>query len=114
MFGAGCYFATEASKSNQYAFGLNSGKCLGVGCSGGDKCKTCQRHLLLCAVAMGREESCSVSHRNDTTYHEKFAPAPGYDSVHAPADSHLQFDEFIVYFGSQAYPQYLVTYNMVT
>lgn len=105
MFGAGLYFSKHSSKSNQYVYGINGG----IGCpSHKDKsCYSCPRQLLLCRVALGKSflqfSAMKMAH----------AP-PGHHSVIGrPSVGGLHFPEYVVYRGEQAYPEYLITYQIV-
>ncbi|XP_055921141.1 poly [ADP-ribose] polymerase tankyrase [Eupeodes corollae] len=105
MFGAGIYFAEHSSKSNQYVYGIGGG----IGCpSHKDKsCYVCPRQLLLCRVALGKSflqySAMKMAH----------AP-PGHHSVIGrPSAGGLHFAEYVVYRGEQAYPEYLITYQIV-
>ncbi|XP_055375005.1 poly [ADP-ribose] polymerase tankyrase [Condylostylus longicornis] len=105
MFGAGIYFAEHSSKSNQYVYGIGGG----IGCpSHKDKsCYVCPRQLLLCRVALGKSflqySAMKMAH----------AP-PGHHSVIGrPSAGGLHFTEYVVYRGEQAYPEYLITYQIV-
>ncbi|XP_035718507.1 poly [ADP-ribose] polymerase tankyrase-like isoform X3 [Vespa mandarinia] len=104
MFGAGIYFAEHSSKSNQYVYGI----CGGTGCpSHKDRsCYICHRHLLLCRVTLGKSflqfSAMKMAH----------AP-PGHHSVMGrPSQGGLAFPEYVVYRGEQAYPEYLITYQI--
>lgn len=104
MFGAGIYFAENSSKSNQYVYGIG-----GSGCHAHqDKsCYICHRSLLMCRVALGKSfhqfTSLKVSHS-----------PPGHHSVIGrPSVGGLHFPEYVIYRGEQAYPSYLVSYQIV-
>lgn len=103
MFGAGIYFAEHSSKSNQYVYGIG-----GSGCHvHQDKsCYQCHRSLLLCRVALGKSflqfSALKISHS-----------PPGHHSVIGrPSVGGLHFPEYVIYRGEQAYPEYLVTYQI--
>uniref|UniRef100_A0ABD2WCZ9 Poly [ADP-ribose] polymerase n=1 Tax=Trichogramma kaykai TaxID=54128 RepID=A0ABD2WCZ9_9HYME len=105
MFGAGIYFAEHSSKSNQYVYGI----CGGTGCPvhKDRSCYICHRHLLLCRVTLGKSflqfSAMKMAH----------AP-PGHHSVMGrPSQGGLAFPEYVVYRGEQAYPEYLITYQIV-
>ncbi|KAJ8686279.1 hypothetical protein QAD02_022073 [Eretmocerus hayati] len=105
MFGAGIYFAEHSSKSNQYVYGI----CGGTGCPvhKDRSCYICHRHLLLCRVTLGKSflqfSAMKMAH----------AP-PGHHSVMGrPSQGGLVFPEYVVYRGEQAYPEYLITYQIV-
>ncbi|XP_025835265.1 tankyrase [Agrilus planipennis] len=105
MFGAGIYFAEHSSKSNQYVYGI----CGGTGCSAHKdrSCYICHRHLLLCRVTLGKSflqfSAMKMAH----------AP-PGHHSVMGrPSAGGLNYPEYVVYRGEQAYPEYFVTYQIV-
>lgn len=105
MFGAGIYFAEHSSKSNQYVYGIGGG----TGCPmhKDRSCYVCHRHLLLCRVTLGKSflqfSAMKMAH----------AP-PGHHSVIGrPSAGGLNFPEYVVYRGEQAYPEYLITYQIV-
>ncbi|XP_028966676.1 poly [ADP-ribose] polymerase tankyrase-1 [Galendromus occidentalis] len=105
MFGAGIYFAENSSKSNQYVYGY----CGGSGCPAhkNRSCYQCPRQMLMCRVTLGKAflqfSAMKVAH----------AP-PGHHSVIGkPSLGGLQFAEYVVYRGEQAYPEYLITYQIV-
>ncbi|XP_023016251.2 tankyrase isoform X1 [Leptinotarsa decemlineata] len=105
MFGAGIYFAEHSSKSNQYVYGIGGG----TGCpTHKDRsCYVCHRHLLLCRVTLGKSflqfSAMKMAH----------AP-PGHHSVAGrPSAGGLNFPEYVVYRGEQAYPEYFITYQIV-
>ncbi|XP_056631369.1 poly [ADP-ribose] polymerase tankyrase isoform X2 [Diorhabda sublineata] len=105
MFGAGIYFAEHSSKSNQYVYGIGGG----TGCpTHKDRsCYSCHRHLLLCRVTLGKSflqfSAMKMAH----------AP-PGHHSVAGrPSAGGLNFPEYVVYRGEQAYPEYFITYQIV-
>jgi hypothetical protein len=65
------------------------------------------RHLLLCRVTLGKSflqfSAMKMAH----------AP-PGHHSVMGrPSAGGLNFPEYVVYRGEQAYPEYLITYQIV-
>ncbi|KAF6199146.1 hypothetical protein GE061_007171 [Apolygus lucorum] len=104
MFGAGIYFAEHSSKSNQYVYGIGGG----TGCTTHKdrSCYICHRHLLLCRVTLGKSflqfNAMKMAH----------AP-PGHHSVMGrPSSGGLNFPEYVVYRGEQAYPEYLITYQI--
>ncbi|CAH0559644.1 unnamed protein product [Brassicogethes aeneus] len=105
MFGAGIYFAEHSSKSNQYVYGIGGG----TGCPAHKdrSCYSCHRHLVLCRVTLGKSflqfSAMKMAH----------AP-PGHHSVAGrPSAGGLNFPEYVVYRGEQAYPEYFVTYQIV-
>ncbi|VVC35473.1 Hypothetical protein CINCED_3A004169 [Cinara cedri] len=105
MFGAGLYFAENSSKSNQYVYGIGGG----TGCPDHKdrSCYHCLRHLLMCRVTLGKSfvqyNSIKIAH----------AP-PGHHSVKgSPSVGGLTFSEYVVYRGEQAYPDYLIAYQIV-
>ncbi|CAL8079146.1 unnamed protein product [Calicophoron daubneyi] len=105
MFGAGIYFAENSSKSNQYVYGIGGG----VGCPThkSRSCYICPRQLLLCRVALGRSfiqfNAMKVAH----------APPGHHSIVGRPSAGGLNFAEYVIYRGEQAYPEYLITYLLV-
>ncbi|XP_061385224.1 poly [ADP-ribose] polymerase tankyrase [Danaus plexippus] len=105
MFGAGIYFAEHSSKSNQYVYGFGGGS--GCVAHRDRSCYVCHRQMLLCRVTLGRSFSLSSA--------MKMAHAPpGHHSVAgSPAAGGLCFPEHVVYRGEQAYPEYLITYQLV-
>ncbi|XP_013391608.1 tankyrase-1 isoform X2 [Lingula anatina] len=105
MFGAGIYFAENSSKSNQYVYGIGGG----TGCPvHKDKsCYICHRQLVLCRVTLGKSflqfSAIKMAHS-----------PPGHHSVIGrPSMGALTFAEYVVYRGEQAYPEYLITYQIV-
>lgn len=105
MFGAGIYFAEHSSKSNQYVYGIGGG----TGCPmhKDRSCYVCHRHLLMCRVTLGKSflqfNAIKMAH----------AP-PGHHSVMGrPSSGGLYFPEYVVYRGEQAYPEYLIAYQIV-
>lgn len=105
MFGAGIYFAENSSKSNQYVYGIGGG----TGCpTHKDRsCYICHRHLLHCRVTLGKSflqfSAMKMAHS-----------PPGHHSVIGrPSTGGLNFAEYVVYRGEQAYPEYLITYQIV-
>ncbi|CAG9534670.1 unnamed protein product [Cercopithifilaria johnstoni] len=104
MFGAGIYFAEHSSKSNQYVFGM-----AGSGCNlhHDRSCYICVRHLLLCRVTLGR---CFVQNSCNKMAHSP----PGHHSVMGqPRAGGLNYPEYVIYRGEQAYPEYVVIYRIV-
>ncbi|KAG8193909.1 hypothetical protein JTE90_011464 [Oedothorax gibbosus] len=105
MFGAGIYFAENSSKSNQYVYGIGGG----TGCPlhKDRSCYICQRQLVFCRVTLGKSflQLCAM----------KMAHAPpGHHSVIGrPSAGGLSYPEYVVYRGEQAYPEYLITYQIV-
>ncbi|XP_048249327.1 poly [ADP-ribose] polymerase tankyrase-1-like isoform X1 [Haliotis rufescens] len=105
MFGAGIYFAENSSKSNQYVYGIGGG----TGCPvhKDRSCYICNRQLLLCRVTLGKSflqfSAMKMAH----------AP-PGHHSVIGrPSTGGLSFAEYVVYRGEQAYPEYLISFQIV-
>ncbi|KAL3989932.1 Ankyrin repeats (3 copies) family protein [Acanthocheilonema viteae] len=104
MFGAGIYFAEHSSKSNQYVFGM-----AGNGCSlhHDRSCYICVRHLLLCRVTLGR---CFIQSSCNKMAHSP----PGHHSVMGqPRAGGLNYPEYVIYRGEQAYPEYVIVYRIV-
>ncbi|TPP66477.1 Poly (ADP-ribose) polymerase [Fasciola gigantica] len=105
MFGAGIYFAENSSKSNQYVYGIGGG----AGCPThkSRSCYACPRQILLCRVALGRSfiqfNAMKVAH----------APPGHHSIVGRPSAGGLNFAEYVIYRGEQAYPEYLITYVLV-
>ncbi|XP_049516904.1 poly [ADP-ribose] polymerase tankyrase-1 [Dermacentor silvarum] len=104
MFGAGIYFAENSSKSNQYVYGT----CGGTGCPihKDRSCYICHRQMLLCRVTLGKSflqfSAMKMAH----------AP-PGHHSVIGrPSVGGLSYPEYVVYRGEQAYPEYLISYQI--
>ncbi|KAF4106883.1 poly [ADP-ribose] polymerase tankyrase-2 isoform X2 [Onychostoma macrolepis] len=105
MFGAGIYFAENSSKSNQYVYGIGGG----TGCPlhKDRSCYTCQRHLLFCRVTLGKSflqfSAMKMAHS-----------PPGHHSVTGrPSVNGLALAEYVIYRGEQAYPEYLITYQII-
>lgn len=105
MFGAGIYFAENSSKSNQYVYGIGGG----TGCPSHQSrsCYVCPRQMLLCRVALGRSfiqfNAMKVAH----------APPGHHSVVGLPSAGGLNFAEYVIYRGEQAYPEYRITYLLV-
>uniref|UniRef100_A0A3B3QHP8 Poly [ADP-ribose] polymerase n=1 Tax=Paramormyrops kingsleyae TaxID=1676925 RepID=A0A3B3QHP8_9TELE len=104
MFGAGIYFAENSSKSNQYVYGIGGG----TGCpTHKDRsCYACHRQMLFCRVTLGKSflqfSAMKMAH----------AP-PGHHSVIGrPSVNGLAYAEYVIYRGEQAYPEYLITYQI--
>ncbi|KAJ0170043.1 hypothetical protein K1T71_014649 [Dendrolimus kikuchii] len=106
MFGAGIYFAEHSSKSNQYVYGFGGGS--GCPAHKDRSCYLCHRQMLLCRVTLGRAFQLMSA--------MKMAHAPpGHHSVAGrPSQGGLCFPEYVVYRGEQAYPEYLITYQLVS
>ncbi|PKU45903.1 tankyrase-1 [Limosa lapponica baueri] len=105
MFGAGIYFAENSSKSNQYVYGIGGG----TGCpTHKDRsCYICHRQMLFCRVTLGK------SFLQFSTMKMAHAP-PGHHSVIGrPSVNGLAYAEYVIYRGEQAYPEYLITYQIV-
>jgi tankyrase len=105
FFGAGIYFAENSSKSNQYVYGIN-----GSGCHAhqNKSCYQCHRSLLLCRVALGNSFS------QFTSLKVPHSP-PGHHSIVGRPSlvaGGLHFAEYVIYRGEQAYPQYLIQYQI--
>ncbi|XP_067286244.1 poly [ADP-ribose] polymerase tankyrase-2 isoform X1 [Pseudorasbora parva] len=105
MFGAGIYFAENSSKSNQYVYGIGGG----TGCPlhKDRSCYACQRHLLFCRVTLGKSflqfSAMKMAHS-----------PPGHHSVTGrPSVNGLALAEYVIYRGEQAYPEYLITYQII-
>ncbi|KAM4624549.1 poly [ADP-ribose] polymerase tankyrase-2 [Polymixia lowei] len=105
MFGAGIYFAENSSKSNQYVYGIGGG----TGCPlhKDRSCYVCQRHLLFCRVTLGKSflqfSAMKMAHS-----------PPGHHSVTGrPSVNGLALAEYVIYRGEQAYPEYLITYQIM-
>uniref|UniRef100_A0A3B4ZYY5 Poly [ADP-ribose] polymerase n=1 Tax=Stegastes partitus TaxID=144197 RepID=A0A3B4ZYY5_9TELE len=104
MFGAGIYFAENSSKSNQYVYGIGGG----TGCPlhKDRSCYVCHRHLLFCRVTLGKSflqfSAMKMAHS-----------PPGHHSVTGrPSVNGLALAEYVIYRGEQAYPEYLITYQI--
>ncbi|KAI0235048.1 Poly [ADP-ribose] polymerase tankyrase-2 [Lamellibrachia satsuma] len=104
MFGAGIYFAENSSKSNQYVYGIGGG----TGCPvhKDRSCYICHRQLLLCRVVLGKSflqfSAMKMAH----------APPGHHSIIGRPSSGGLTFAEYVVYRGEQAYPEYLITYQI--
>jgi tankyrase len=104
MFGAGIYFAEHSSKSNQYVYGIGGGN----GCPQHKdrSCYSCPRKLLLCRVTLGKPVE------QYTAIRIAHAP-PGHHSVIGrPSAGGLNYPEYVIYRGEQAYPEYLITFSI--
>uniref|UniRef100_A0A1I8J1C4 Poly [ADP-ribose] polymerase n=1 Tax=Macrostomum lignano TaxID=282301 RepID=A0A1I8J1C4_9PLAT len=97
MFGAGIYFATDTSKSVQYARDNNV------------------KTLLLCEVLLGKTLICTSA---QTNLNLQTVQNQGYDSVFArrgtKSTQGVLNDEYIVYRPEQATPRYLVKFTTST
>lgn len=104
MFGAGIYFAEHSSKSNQYIYGIGGG----TGCPvhKDRSCYICHRQLILCRVTLGKSflqfNAMKMAH----------APPGHHSVVGRPSVGGLSFPEYVVYRGEQAYPEYLICYQI--
>ncbi|XP_069756678.1 poly [ADP-ribose] polymerase tankyrase-2-like isoform X2 [Narcine bancroftii] len=105
MFGAGIYFAENSSKSNQYVYGIGGG----TGCPihKDRSCYICHRQMVFCRVTLGKSflqfSAMKMAH----------AP-PGHHSVTGrPSVNGLALAEYVIYRGEQAYPEYLITYQIM-
>ncbi|XP_789260.4 poly [ADP-ribose] polymerase tankyrase-2 [Strongylocentrotus purpuratus] len=105
MFGAGIYFAEDSSKSNQYVYGIGGG----TGCPAHKdrSCYICHRQLVFCRVTLGKAflqfSAMKMAH----------AP-PGHHSVIGrPSVGGLAYAEYVIYRGEQAFPEYLITFQIV-
>ncbi|XP_074815167.1 poly [ADP-ribose] polymerase tankyrase-2 isoform X3 [Natator depressus] len=105
MFGAGIYFAENSSKSNQYVYGIGGG----TGCPvhKDRSCYACHRQLLFCRVTLGKSflqfSAMKMAHS-----------PPGHHSVTGrPSVNGLALAEYVIYRGEQAYPEYLITYQIM-
>lgn len=102
MFGAGIYFAENSSKSNQYVYGET-----GCPLHKDKSCYVCHRQLILCRVALGK------SFLQYSAKKMAHAPPGHHSVVGRPSVGGLAFAEYVVYRGEQAYPEYLITYQIV-
>ncbi|KAG8435238.1 hypothetical protein GDO86_013259 [Hymenochirus boettgeri] len=105
MFGAGIYFAENSSKSNQYVYGIGGG----TGCPvhKDRSCYVCHRQFLFCRVTLGKSflqfSAMKMAHS-----------PPGHHSVTGrPSVNGLALAEYVIYRGEQAYPEYLITYQIL-
>ncbi|XP_033632864.1 poly [ADP-ribose] polymerase tankyrase-1-like [Asterias rubens] len=105
MFGAGIYFAEDSSKSNQYVYGIGGG----TGCPAHKdrSCYICHRQIVFCRVTLGKAflqfSAMKMAH----------AP-PGHHSVIGrPSTGGLAYSEYVIYRGEQAFPEYLITFQIV-
>nr|KAG5687245.1 hypothetical protein BaRGS_025347 [Batillaria attramentaria] len=101
----GIYFAENSSKSNQYVYGIGGG----TGCPihKDRSCYICTRQLLLCRVTLGKSflqfSAMKMAH----------AP-PGHHSVTGrPSQGGLNYTEYVIYRGEQAYPEFLITFKIM-
>lgn len=96
MFGAGCYFATDSSKSAQQLYTKGSSK------------------LLLCEVFLGLVWSVKEA-KPDLDL--ETVRKKGYDSVYSVRDSEgsggTLYDEYVIYDPRQALPRYIIHYENV-
>lgn len=97
-FGAGLYFAPNASKSNDYT--TENANCAdhACGCRG-------SRAMILCHVSSGR---AYVARENMPHLHE---PPRGYDSVMGITGTALMYPEVIVYDEAAVIPRYIVVFH---
>jgi tankyrase len=103
LFGAGIYFASHSSKSNQYVQPVDTGCCL----HNDKSCYQCTRTMIVCRVSLGNSKELTQSSKLS------HAP-PGFHSVTGvPSAGWLSFPEYVVYRGEQALPEFLVTYRIV-
>eukprot|EP00252_Welwitschia_mirabilis_P023075 TRINITY_DN642_c0_g2_i4.p1 TRINITY_DN642_c0_g2~~TRINITY_DN642_c0_g2_i4.p1 ORF type:complete len:315 (+),score=37.72 TRINITY_DN642_c0_g2_i4:119-946(+) len=95
MFGRGCYFATDSSKSAQNIYTKGSNK------------------LFLCSVLLGKTWTVQEDHPDMDP--EKLRKK-GFDSVYSKrggvGTGGTSYDEFIVYNPAQALPEYVVHFKM--
>ncbi|XP_060738826.1 tankyrase, TRF1-interacting ankyrin-related ADP-ribose polymerase b isoform X3 [Tachysurus vachellii] len=104
MFGAGIYFAENSSKSNQYVYGIGGG----TGCpTHKDRsCYVCHRQMLFCRVTLGKSflqfSAMKMAH----------APPAHHSVIGRPSVNGLAYAEYVIYRGEQAYPEYLITYQI--
>eukprot|EP01043_Picozoa_sp_COSAG02_P033666 COSAG02_NODE_2309_length_9170_cov_10.752508_7_plen_536_part_00 len=97
-FGAGFYFAPDASKSHEYPLGEMQRLSPGLH----------TRTMLLCKVARGRiymTQTDTPNMRGDRLQ------SLGYNSLHGYAGTRLNYDEFVVYEEEAILPYALVTYE---
>ncbi|XP_051960222.1 poly [ADP-ribose] polymerase tankyrase-1-like isoform X3 [Xyrauchen texanus] len=105
MFGAGIYFAENSSKSNQYVYGIGGG----TGCpTHKDRsCYICHRQMLFCRVTLGKSflqfSAMKMAH----------APPGHHSIIGRPSVNGLAYAEYVIYRGEQAYPEYLITYQII-
>ncbi|KAG7164267.1 poly [ADP-ribose] polymerase tankyrase-1-like 2 [Homarus americanus] len=101
----GIYFAEHSSKSNQYVYGIGGGS--GCPVHKDRSCYSCYRQLLLCRVTLGKSflqfSAMKMAH----------APPGHHSVVGRPSAGGLCYPEYVVYRGEQAYPEYLITYQIV-
>jgi hypothetical protein len=103
LYGAGSYFADSSCKSHQYTRRSAAGEHV----------------LLLCRVTMGWPFATSTMHPNQRRPPENPAMGSGkrpFDSIFAEsgkAKGGAQFhNEFVVFDRNQAYPEYVIYYNV--
>eukprot|EP01121_Diplochlamys_sp_Union-15-3_P005952 TRINITY_DN16330_c0_g1_i1.p1 TRINITY_DN16330_c0_g1~~TRINITY_DN16330_c0_g1_i1.p1 ORF type:complete len:147 (-),score=10.05 TRINITY_DN16330_c0_g1_i1:43-426(-) len=102
MFGAGIYFADISSKSNRYTEASEKG----------------ERKLLICRVILGNiyftDTAIKGCRRPPTkdgiTYHSIKAISKFRKEVDDNRST-LLYDEYVIYNGVQAFPEYLLTYQ---
>ncbi|KAJ4919886.1 hypothetical protein JOQ06_018505 [Pogonophryne albipinna] len=104
MFGAGIYFAENSSKSNQYVRHRRR-----------NRLPDAQRPVLLPvpqADAVLQSDSGEVLPA--VQCHEDGPRPPGHHSVIGrPSVNGLAYAEYVIYRGEQAYPEYLITYQIL-
>eukprot|EP01117_Protostelium_nocturnum_P011939 TRINITY_DN4368_c0_g1_i1.p1 TRINITY_DN4368_c0_g1~~TRINITY_DN4368_c0_g1_i1.p1 ORF type:complete len:634 (+),score=161.77 TRINITY_DN4368_c0_g1_i1:256-2157(+) len=129
MFGAGIYFAENASKSNQYVPCPICGQGSIISKSAICTCGTSITYtLLLCRVILGDVHIAKTYDeaiykgttnaparrppvkRQET--HELFDSILGESTMH-DKNAHLKFREMVVYNRSQVYPEYIVHYKRI-
>ncbi|XP_073964135.1 poly [ADP-ribose] polymerase tankyrase-2-like [Choristoneura fumiferana] len=101
-FGAGIYFAEQCTSSNPYVFGYPY-----CPAHGDIDCYICDRQVLLCRVTLGRTVELPrvlrMAHAPPDHHSVSGRPSPGGPFCY----------DHVVYRGEQAYPEYIITYNIV-
>ena len=90
MFGQGIYFATDSSKSAREIYTKGSNK------------------LLLCDVFLGKVKEVRSS---DRWWNRKKLKSQKFDSLHAPRNSAVKNDEFVIFNPDQALPRYIIHFK---
>ncbi|VEL20240.1 unnamed protein product [Protopolystoma xenopodis] len=89
----------------KYVYGIGGG----AGCPShkSRSCYVCPRQMLLCRVALGRSfiqfNAMKVAH----------APPGHHSIVGRPSAGGLNYAEYVIYRGEQAYPEYLIIYQLI-
>ncbi|KAJ4918590.1 hypothetical protein JOQ06_000002 [Pogonophryne albipinna] len=122
MFGAGIYFAENSSKSNQYVYGIGGG----TGCpTHKDRsCYLCHRQMLFCRVTLGKSflqfSAMKMAHAPpDITLSSGGRASTAWPTLTTKPPfcylfcSQFVFSHLAVFLFLQAYPEYLITYQIL-